>query len=338
MTAKYPDSKKFKQGLNEKSLKQFYLFLGEEEGEKDKVIKHLLDIILKDETDRVSCTGRFHMDTDDLNEAVGFALSSSMFSPKKACIMRNIDAVKKSKATGLVFEDLFRDADSSTTVIMTSLKNAPPAVIPKDALASISIVQFWKYFDRDLYNYLETSFKKLCIEYDTKALSLLIELNGSDIKKIDESIEMIKFSGITERLTEDIISNLITDVKDVNVFDFVDSLFKKEKKSLSILAKLFDEGAPELLILNRIMAQAEMIEKYHYLTSSGTHQEEALKECGVYYKKKDLFIFSAKKFQKDEMKKVKNSQTTRYSHLHQKCFSEQPQYDTSIDLVFFYTS
>jgi DNA polymerase III delta subunit len=48
-------------------------------------------------------------------------------------------------------------------------------------------------------------------------------------------------------ITESLIRDLAGDIKDVTIFDFTDSLFLKEKRSLAILKKLLNEGPKPFL-------------------------------------------------------------------------------------------
>jgi DNA polymerase III delta subunit len=96
---KYPNSKKLMADLAKKDLRRMYLFMGEEEGEKDKCIAAISSILFSSQGDAGIYTGRFHCENDELMQAADFALSGSMFSPARLCVMYNIDGVKGERKT-----------------------------------------------------------------------------------------------------------------------------------------------------------------------------------------------------------------------------------------------
>ena len=121
---KYPTSKQLSKELEKNKLENIYIFLGEEDGEKEKIIEKILEIIFKDNKDKKNHIGKFNIyNNDDLISAADFALSGSMFSSEKACIIKNINNIKSADSSKLVFNDLISNLPLSTTLIMTSDKN-----------------------------------------------------------------------------------------------------------------------------------------------------------------------------------------------------------------------
>lgn len=283
---KYQTSKQFSAELGKGLNGKIFLFLGEEEGEKDKVINTILGIIFKNSEDRVQNTGRYYLNEDknaqeEFVSAADFALSASMFSEKKACIIRNIENVRVNDTVKNVMDDMMTSAPEGTIIIMTSIANQAPAFIEKKYDDMVSIVQFWKNFDSDLLNYIRKSLVNSKIPFDDRIIPLIIELTGNDIKKIDEMLDMISLTSKDIILNETLVRDLAGEIRDITVFEFVDSLFLKEKRSLSFLQKLLDDGTAPLLILNMIIRQADSIEKYYTLLDEKNNQEEAFAKLGL---------------------------------------------------------
>ncbi|MCP4133959.1 MAG: DNA polymerase III subunit delta [bacterium] len=293
MAEKTQNSKQFKKELDNKKLENLYLFTGEEEGEKDKYIRKIIDLTFSSEEDKVNSVGRYYIESNDKGEfmaAAEFALSQSMFSSERVCIIRNIDNLKAIAANKRIFLDLVEGLPTTTRLVMTTVKNSAPSFFSSAIIKQVKVVQFWRYFDSDIYNYIRISIEKFGMKIEERALTLLIELTGRDIKKVDDALEMIKYSGEQGAVTPAIIKNLIQDVKTVSVFDFVDLLFKKDKQSLNLLKKLVDDGTADLLVLSMITRQAEMLEKYYYWTAAGESVDEAMKKSGIYGKNRDKFL------------------------------------------------
>jgi len=98
MPVKYPNAKQFKRELDGDRLERLYLFLGEEEGEKDKCINRIMVMAFNDPFERSHASCRFHMENDEFMTAADFVLSPSMFSSLRVCVIYNIDALRATAA------------------------------------------------------------------------------------------------------------------------------------------------------------------------------------------------------------------------------------------------
>jgi DNA polymerase III delta subunit len=186
------------------------------------------------------------------------------------------------------------------------MANQAPAWIEKKYESLVHIVQFWKNFDSDLLTYIRKNLSDKKISYDDKIIPLLIELTGNDIKKIDEMLEMISLTAKDIPLNETLVRDIAGEIREITVFEFVDSLFLKERRSLSYLKKLLEEGTAELLILNMIIRQADALEKYYTLLDEKNNQEEAFTKLGLGVSKikKDKFTAMLKRTGRENLLKV----------------------------------
>ncbi len=281
--ARYQNSKQFRKELESANpLHPLYLFLGEEEGEKDKVIGSIADRLFPGIDDRRGISSVFYMEeAGELAKAAEFAVSPSMFVSARMCVIRDADKITGGKAAAQLMRDLVENRDSGTTVIITAAESKPPAVLPKDILDLFKVVQFWRLFDQDIQHYVVNSIGKMGMEIEVAAVERLLDLTGRDIKKVDEALEMIRFSGESGIVTVDIVKNFVHDVRSTNIFDFLDRFFSGSPSALNELKKLLDAGTPDLLILTMIMKEAETMERYRNFLDRGMDPDEALKKAGV---------------------------------------------------------
>lgn len=301
---KFTTGNQLKTELDKKEIKNIYLFMGEEEGEKDKRIQDIISLLFGGSPDRRNCIGRYYIDQNEFIDAADFILSQSIFYPTRMCILNNISSLQSSEENKNLLDEIIHTASPSMVIIMTTPQNTPPAIISRELIDKISIIQFWRHFDRDIQRYILMNLKKNGQAIDDKALSLLTELTGNDIRKIDDAIDMLRGSAVSSSINAEIVKNTIHDTRDVTIFQYIDSLFSSSKKSLHFINKLINENTPELLILNMVLRQAETIEKYFSLTDSGASVDDALKQCGIFQRKKDLFWSMTKKFSREKIKKV----------------------------------
>ena len=193
-----------------------------------------------------------------------------------------------------------------TLVVFTSSKNQPPAFLTKKHEDKISIIQFWKYFDSDLYTYISKALKDKKISYEENIVPLLIEYTGNDIKKIDEALDALEYTSGDLHVTPEIIKEIVGYTREITVFDFIDSLFQREKRSLDFLKMLLEQGTAELLILNLIAKHTETMEKYYQCIAEHDTPDEAMKKIGMAapQKRKERFYSSVSKFNSNKIKKI----------------------------------
>ena len=298
------NSKVLTKELENSKLSNMYLFLGEEEGEKDKAIAKIKELYIDTSQDIPNSCGNYHLEADELSEAVGFALMPSMFYSKKICVMRNIDGVKNNQSSKNILSQLFAEELTQTIIIMTSSLNKVPDIIPKSVHSKIKIVQFWRFFDSDIIKYINIASKKAGINILDSAIPLLMEKTGNDIKKLDEAIEIIKFYNQEQAVSHNDIEQLINDGSKTSIYEFINQLFCKNAKSLLMLKNLLDDGTSEGRIIFEILKHLEKIEKYHQYLKAGLKSSEAVTKCGIFTKYTESFLIHTRSFYENKINKV----------------------------------
>lgn len=294
------NSKQLEKELNAGSLSRVYLFLGPEEGEKEKASKKISALLSTPGNEDDTVYARFHIENGEFMQAVDFSLTQSMFSSRKICVMSAIDTLpsNNSSVTSL-FQELISSLPDSTTLIITSEENRPPKVISSIAAETYTVVQFWHPFDSDIRQYIITKLKDHAITIDPQALQRMMRCTGNDMRKIDNAIGKIINSG--ESVIDDyFVKDSIAFERDISIFEFLDALFKKNPSSFSLFKRLQEEGIHELVVLTMITRQAEAIEKYHALRTA-IPADEALRELKVSDKKMGDFLDFTDKYSRETL-------------------------------------
>ncbi len=282
-----------------------YIFTGEEEGDKEKIINSIRTALFPDPEEARISTGIFHAENDELLPAADFALSTSMFSRKLLCIIKNIDRLKQGKSSSALLDDLLTGLPLSTTLIITTGKNRLPSVLKKELVSDFRIVQFWRYFENDLGKYAVSKLNNAGLTVSTDAVHQILEFTGRDMRKVDDAVELLINSGIRGEISPGDVVQIVADTRENSVFDFAESLFLKNNESLGMLKKILEEGQnSDLNILGIITRQAEMIEKYHSLVDEGADINSAIKACGVFESKREGFLRSTEIFTARSLKKI----------------------------------
>ncbi len=278
---KYPASRQLSAELDSGTLQKAYLLLGEEEGEKEKAITRIIGLYMSESDADGYSAGRYHIDMGEFMQAAEFAMSQSMFSDKKVCVMLNVDSLPQPQQNSAVLNDVLRSLPDAMLLIMTAQGNAVPKFLNDEALRGVGVYQFWRMFEKDIVSYIIRQLGGSGISADERAVWLIVEMLGRDMRKIDDALEKIRNYGAVTALTAESVRELLRDERDTSVYEFVDALFKREKKSLSLLRKLVENNFPELLILNHIIRQAEAIERYYAYIGKGRQEDDVLQNIGV---------------------------------------------------------
>jgi len=287
------NAKEFARELGKGPLRRVYLFLGEEESLKEKMIDRVAGLMEKESGPGSVAVARFHAENNELDDAVGFALTQSMFSPKKLAVMYGTDSIQATKQNKSLLEDLVSGLPDATTLIMVSSQNNAPKIVPGDG--DMVAVKFWRYFENDMAVHVRDTIRKYGMSIEEGAVSLLMKLLGRDLGKVDEALERLKFSGQTH-ITPGLVSLFIADDREASIFEFLDALFRKSAAAFNLLKTLLDDGVHELVILTMINRQCESLEAFHRRLGEGAETSGALEGLGVQERNRQAFLDYAGKF------------------------------------------
>ncbi len=304
-----PTVKQLEAELAGGKIKRMYLFIGEEVGEKEKLILSLAGKLFGGggETAR-RCTARYYADLGELSNAAGFHLSRSMFDEKKLCVLLNIERSGEAKERDYLLREMLFEAPDSNYLIMTTVENRPPGFFDETMLSVVGVYHFWRRFESELVPYVVSSLRREGMRIDEKAASLVVELLGRDTRKIDEALAKIKSYGSESPVTVELVESLIQDERDTAIKEFVDALFRREQKALSMLRRLLEQGYAELYILGSIIRQAELIERFQE-PGHAVSAESALERIGVRQRDTEAFLAYAGAFPYGRIKGI-------FRHLH----------------------
>lgn len=290
---KFPSSRQLIGELENGKIYPIYLLIGEEEGEKDKCIQRIVQLAIPGVDSISLSTGNFHIEMDEFIQGVEFALSPSMFSAKKTCIMRNIDALPSSRENLDLLHELLYALPESHVIIMTSGKNFTPRFFKEEELTRARVYHFWKLFEKDLITYISDRLEKEQISIEPGAVTALLDLCGRDVRKIDEALDIMGCYTENGTITGETVKRMVTDQREVSLQDFVDVVFTGKGNVFGVLKKLLDNGIHELMILGSLIRRAEQFESYHALIAGGDSVGEALKKLSIPERKQKEFIAAA---------------------------------------------
>lgn len=296
--SKPQNSRIFLKGLSAAPLKNLYLFLGEEEHEKEKAVL----LLARKHTGIIEAQpySNFHCDSESVLSCARFVLEQSMFSSKKAAFLSGIESATNKKDSSLIIEMIDTISDD-TILIMTTSANQPPAFIKKH-LPKIETVIFWRMFESELLKYIPEQFAAQGRKIDVSGSSRIVALCGRDLGKIDDAVKRIMDGTNDTIISADTVLKLIADEREVKIFELIDNIFRKRKDSLVQLNKILNDEVHELQILALIERELERIERYRHSVTGGASPSEAAHQAGVLPQNTEEFTGRASKFSAREIR------------------------------------
>ncbi|MBN2436859.1 MAG: DNA polymerase III subunit delta [Spirochaetes bacterium] len=274
-----------------------FLFLGEEEAEKEKCV-NLFKTNFFDSQPNMQI---FYCDTDDFLKGADFVLSEDMFESRKAAVFKKIEAVLKKKQNISLLCDILNRASNSIMIIMETNSNRIPATLLKTGIPFESAI-FWKKFENDLLKYIVSELKKRGKTIDSHGASVILSLCGRNIAIIDDALKNIIYGTSNNKVEIEDIKHLIQNNRSLSVFECIDSIFQKDKKSISVIQKTLDGGTHELVIISMIYNRLLQMETYYELKDKGNSTNEALSTLSIQPRQQAFFQQSLRKFSKDSVK------------------------------------
>jgi DNA polymerase III delta subunit len=295
---RYPNAKQISADIDRGNLARTYIFLGEEDGEKERFIERIAGLFIGEGESTIS---RFHCESGDVVAAALYTLESAMFSPKKIAVVYNISQLASKREQSMIVQ-MIDDIPDSSLVIFTSNENYPPKYLDAKTLEKTSPVIFWRMFESELQNYIIKRFRDAGRQIDSHAAARILSLTGRDLRKVEEAVERI-LAGSEGAVTERLVASVVADARVVSVFEFVDVFFKRGKNVFALLRKVLDEGESELGLIALMQREAERIESYHLMRLSGKAHEDVISELRINPRNADDFMTSANSFDAESIRR-----------------------------------
>lgn len=227
-------------------------------GPNSYAIKHQVDTILKKYLDK---TGD---DVDllqvDLAE-VGFddLLSNlaavPMFVSSRLIVANNVSLAKPTEQQ---LDKIIEYTPDSTNLVLTDTKADKRTLVFK-LLSKLKHAKEFKQLEySQLVNWVIKESKLAGATMDTKVAQYLLERAGEDQWKLHSEISKLTSSG--DKITTDLISELISPSLDNNAFDLAEALVAKDlRRVLNLYEQLLLDGQADPAILGAIIYQYRMI-------------------------------------------------------------------------------
>ena len=263
-------------------LRSIYYLFGDEKALINKAINDISASFFGLNEKRFN-TIRINASSNELTELLKHTRTQSMFSDKKLILFQDVHKLTPTNQKSLK-NILNYEADDICLILISEGAKSKPAIIkslPKQAVS----VDFKKIYENQIYKYIFSEIKSKNKLIARDAANLLIQLIGSDLKTIFDSLEKLAiYSGNRQQISVKDVESLISFSKSTSIFELNDALGQRNlSKVLMLLNQLLDSGAdPIREILPMLTRHIRQLLIAVNLSSKGFNNKEILQKLGIH--------------------------------------------------------
>lgn len=245
-----------------------------------------------------------HVETGfDWNIVLTEANSLSLFSEKKILEIR-IPNGKPGDKGSKTLQEYASNANPDTLLLITTPKldaNATRSKWVKSIDGLGAFIQLWPVTANQLPQWINKRLQQAGIQANRQAVAILAERVEGNLLAAAQEIEKLKLLIPEGEIDADTMSTIVADSARFNVFTLVDKAMQGESQSACrTLRGLREEGAEATVILWALTRELRTLLKANDALASGDHLDWALKNLGVWEKRKPLI--------KDALRRLSNGQ------------------------------
>jgi DNA polymerase-3 subunit delta len=233
-----------------------------------------------------------HVETGfDWNVVLIEANSLSLFSDKKILEIR-IPSGKPGDKGSKTLQEYVANPNRDTLTLITTPKLESSATRSKwvKAIESQGVfIQLWPVSNNQLPQWISQRLQQAGIKASRQAISILAERVEGNLLAAVQEIEKLKLLAPEGEVDVDTMSTIVAESARFNVFSLVDKIMEGDAQSACrTLRGLRDEGTEATIILWAITRELRVLIKASDALTAGDHLDWALKNLGVWEKRKPL--------------------------------------------------
>ena len=270
-------------------VKNCYLLLGPEAGEKNDFIQTIKESLAKSSGGSVD-TYSFYPYDSDVPEIISIMKNISLFASVKLVLIKNCHDLKKKDAA--LIAEYIKNPSEDCILILTSDNTKADAVIEKAVPEECKKI-FWEMFENKKKAWVTQFFHKEKISIENSAVNFLVDILEGDSESFkNECSKLVLFFEQNETITEEKIADFFYNRKEENIFSLFDHIAKSDfEKSLAAAKNIIlsGESAP-VQMLGGILWQIKnvyeieklMIQKKSFSEACAALNLRTKKQQGIY--------------------------------------------------------
>jgi DNA polymerase-3 subunit delta len=243
----------------------------------------------------------------DWNIVLTEANSLSLFSEKKVLEIRIPNGKPGDKGSKTLQEYIANPNDDTLIVIITpKLDGSATRSKWVKAIESAGVfIQLWPVSANQLPQWINQRLHQAGIQANRQAVSILAERVEGNLLAAVQEIEKLKLLAPDGEVDADTMSTIVADSARFSVFSLVDKALEGEAQSACrTLRGLRDEGTEATIILWALTRELRTLLKASDALAAGDHLDWALKNLGVWEKRKALFKHAIRRLSVPQLRQM----------------------------------
>lgn len=292
--------------INQKKIVPIYLFLGEEEYQKEEIISKIKKITFSTPESLEFNYDVFYGDEADASIIIGLANNFPMIHEWRMVVVKKVDSFSAHDKNLLAAYAV--DPAPFTRLILLANKLEATHALYKAVAKKGTIVMFYPLFDNQAIAWIQTQ----CHQKAKKIISqptanLLVQRVGTKINNLNTELDkLLLYVGDKPTIEEEDVMRSSLDFHSETVFSLIDAVgYRKKVQSLAIFKNLCDQGEELLPVLFLITRHFRILWQAKELQEQGKNLTQIATILNIKFKKQQTTLWNQiKLFSFNELKKI----------------------------------
>ncbi len=268
--------------LKKGELSPYYLFYGDNEFQKARIIDELRKSLIEEELRQFNFRIIYGDELSDISPILEFARSSPFMSKMKLLVVRSTEKIKVSLLERLL--DYLKNPSSSACIIFSAKKPDFENGFFKYIKEKGKAVNFRQFNEQQALSWIKSKAKDMGMEIEDEACYLLYQSVGNNLDELSSELEKLLCYG-KRRIGIEEVKEIVSSSRDFTIFELIDSLFARNlSETLKILKSYMErEGKDKALAtVGMIIRQLRLIQEAKDIVKKGGDVKKIEKELQIH--------------------------------------------------------
>jgi DNA polymerase-3 subunit delta len=228
----------------------------------------------------------YDMNESKIDSVIEDILSFSLFSSSKDILCTNcnfLTSSSDSKEDLNKLKDVIDKKIENRLILTVNSKVDERKKIVKELIRLSTVFVFNQLKEYEVIKYIEDRFKKYKLKIDTNTLSYFHSFVGNSLGIINNEIDKLSMYKDNDVITKEDIDAITSRTIDINIFDLIDAVVKKDiNKALEMYDDFILMNEEEIKLISILGDQFRLIYQVKTMYLSGYTEEDIIKELGVH--------------------------------------------------------
>lgn len=292
--------------INQKKIAPVYLFLGEEEYQKEEIIARLKKITFPTPESLEFNYDIFYGDEADASTIIEIVNSFPMMYEFRMVVVKKVDSLSAQGKNLLA--SYAENSAPFTRLVLLADKLEVSCALYKAIVKKGTVAMFYPLFDNQAIAWIQSQCSQRAKKTMSKpAATLLVQRVGTKLNNLSTELDkLILYVGNRPTIGEDDVMKASLDFQEENVFALIDAIgYRKKVAALSIFKSLCEQGEEFLPILSLITRHFRLLWQAKELQEQGKNLIQIAATLNIKFPKQQTTIWNQiKLFSFNELKEI----------------------------------